>query len=89
MCIRDRLVAYNKRTDVVDVCFEGKENDEIELLLNASSNGSRKIELLMEIRQAHETFPIYKPGGNSYLYSARHKTSEGEVADNSILCSSF
>ena len=58
-----RLVVYNKQTDTVELCLDGKENDRMESFLCASGNVSRKIELLMEVRRLNESFPIYKPGG--------------------------
>lgn len=55
-----RLVLYNSNLDSVDNSLEGKENEEIGIILS-SYGVVRKNEMLMEIRSKDTPFRIYKP----------------------------
>lgn len=75
---RCRLVKYESYTESLDSSFEGMEHTAMSEVLGGVKN-SYKFELLMEVREEHQKFEVYQPGGVSVKVHVVNLDEMGEV----------
>ena len=57
---------YEEFHDSIECSFENQDDEPISEVLGGVKS-SYKFDLLMEIREPHRTFEVYKPGGEYFF----------------------